>query len=94
MPLQQKLVDTTMKYEPNITILTLLPIIDKVCRKVGVNDLEQPADKLNYVLAAIVAETTGTELDTCEKSLLDRLSSCVAWHYHEALERNSLQVAS
>lgn len=94
LPVQQKLIETATEYEQPITMLTLLPLVNKASRKSGYLVEDGAADQLNTVIALVVAEGSGEELEKHEKVLLDTLSESVVAHYREADARiNALRAA-
>ena len=81
LPVQQKLLPTQKVYDDCITVLTLNPLIDKALRtSQGAPDAPL-ADKVNYLLSLIVAETAGEELDKSEHKFLSFLTRAVAAHH-------------
>lgn len=86
LPLQQKLITTSMEYSEDITTLTLLPLLEKANRRCGYHNDDDVADMLNLPIALIVAEASGEKLSKHEKALLDFLSEGVVAHYRQAID--------
>lgn len=80
VPLQQKLIPTAKFYDSTIRILTLLPLIDKATRRVGIELPPSQSERLNYLLGLIVTETQVPDIDRHEKQLLDYLTRSVIAH--------------
>lgn len=79
IPIQQKLVHTDREYADWMTVLTVLPIVDKAFKRSGINS-ELASFKINYLLSLIVAETSCGELDNDERRFLNIMSSAVVSH--------------
>ena len=84
LPIQQKLIPTASSYTEPVTMLTLLPLIDKASRKAGYVVDDDIADQLNNPISLLVTETSRGELAKHEKRFVDELSESVVAHYHQA----------
>lgn len=81
LPLQQKLLPTEKVYDECITVLTLMPIVDKALRLSGESsEILSLSDRLNHLLSLIIAETTGPTLTEQETKFLNFMTSAVAAH--------------
>lgn len=87
LPIQQKLIPTATQYADPVTMLTLLPLIEKASHRAGYVIEDDVSDKLNNTIALTVAETCGEELAKYEKRFMDSLSQGVVAHYREAASR-------
>lgn len=83
IPLQQKLFPTQKTYNEYVTILTLMPIVDKGLTAIEGVDKLSPSDKINYLLSLVIAETHGEKLKHEEVGFLNFMTEAVASHRHK-----------
>jgi hypothetical protein len=86
IPIQQKLIPTQKVYDESVKVLTVQPLIDLALKKNGETLTIDLADKVNYLLALIIAESTGQALARDEMKFLNTLTAAVASHYFNALD--------
>ena len=94
IPLQQKLIHTDKTYSDWITMLTLQPLVDKGLKANGGETKRPLADKVNYLLSLVVAETHKVELDVNERNFLNFMSQSVVAHYRDGVQRSKLRAVS
>jgi hypothetical protein len=93
-PIQKKIIPTNKVYDDSITMMTLVPLFDKIARK-HFGEIELTlAGKLNTAIACIIAETNGSELTPQERGYLNDLSEAVVAHYRDALKIRSEATAA
>lgn len=81
LPLQQKLLPTEKVYDECVTVLTLMPIVDKGLKMVpGLQSEGSLSDRVNYLLSLIITETAGSSLTKDETKFLNFMTSAVAAH--------------
>jgi hypothetical protein len=90
LPIQQKLLPTQKVYDECITILTIDPIIDRALRRCRDGSDMSVADKVNYLLSLIVAETGGVELARHEEVFLNFITQAIASHHVELSGRGEM----
>ena len=77
IPIQQKLRPTAATYAEYVRLLTLEPLLDK---SASLAPNQTTAEKVNYLLALVIAETSGEALSRDEAGTLNFLSQAVAAH--------------
>ena len=87
IPLQQKLIRTERTYDTCITILTLEPLLDRGASRAQLTTELTSADKINRLLALIVAEAHEQELAPEEKHFLDQLTRALVAHRFQGQQR-------
>lgn len=93
LPLQQKLMPTRKVYDECITVLTVAPIISRALKATGEKEHLTLADKVNYLLSLVVAETSGEELEKHETNFLNFMTKAVAAH-HTSLANGGRRAAT
>ncbi len=81
IPIQQKIQATQKTYDECITMLTIDPIIDKALRTTRQSSERSLSDKINYLLALIVAETANEKISRQERRFLNILTQAIAAHH-------------
>lgn len=90
IPIQQKILPTGKSYDECIKILTVQPLLDLALRKAkGGDSVVTLADKVNYLLSLVVAETSGEKLARGEVQFLNTMTEAVVAHYFEASKERS-----
>lgn len=79
IPVQQKLIHTDKEYADWMTVLTVMPLVEKAFKRSGVT-ADMDSYKINYLLSLIVSETSGLSLDDDEQRFLNIMSSAVVSH--------------
>lgn len=79
IPVQQKLIHTDREYADWMTVLTVMPIVEKAFKRSGVTT-EMTSRKINYLLSLIVLETADQPLSEDEQRFLNIMSSAVVSH--------------
>lgn len=92
VPIQQKLIQTDKEYADWMTILTILPIVDKAFKRTGL-DTELSSHKINYLMSLIVAETSELEVTENERKLLNHMSSAVVSHRQAGMAKTPSRAA-
>lgn len=87
LPLQQKLVPIEKTYDEWVRVLVLEPLVDKALKVAGMRPEEMELrDKMNYLLALITSETSGTGLSREERTFLNFMTEAVVSHRSESIE--------
>jgi hypothetical protein len=73
-------------YDECIKIMTVQPLLDLALKKSGEQIPASLADKVNYLLALIISETSGATLSREEAKFLNTMTEAVVAHYFEAAE--------
>ena len=94
IPVQQKLMPTQKLYDESVQILTLQPLLDLSLRKTGEQAPDSLAEKVNYLLALIIAETTGAGISRDEMKFLNSMTEAVVAHYFDAAPVSRLERAA
>ena len=94
IPIQQKLLPTQKIYDEYINIMTVQPLLDLALKKNGESAPATLADKVNYLLSLIIAESTGQDLSRDEIKFLNTMTEAVVAHYFDALEGYQQKLAA
>jgi hypothetical protein len=94
IPIQQKLLPTQKVYDDYINIMTVQPLLDIALKKSVDSGPATLADKVNYLLSLIIAESTAQKLSRDEIKFLNAMTEAVVAHYFDAVEGYVQRVAA